>query len=77
MVEKIAFAYIDGDHSYEQTKKDFENVDAKLLKNGFVLIDDSAKKMRFGSAQFIKEIFKRSDYKLIDANPNYLFKKIK
>ena len=77
MVEKIAFAYIDGDHSYEQTKKDFENIDAKLLKNGFILLDDSAKKMTFGSARFVNDILRRSDYKLIEVNPNYLFKKIK
>jgi Methyltransferase domain len=74
---KIAFAYIDGDHSYHQTKKDFENVNTKLLVNGFVLIDDSARNMKFGSAKFIKELLKNPNYKCIDYNPNYLFQKIK
>ncbi|NHM00504.1 class I SAM-dependent methyltransferase [Flavobacterium difficile] len=74
--ERIAFAYIDGDHSYEQTKKDFENVASRLMVNGYVLIDDSAKNMTFGSAKFIKEIQKNKDFKLIDSNPNFLFQKI-
>lgn len=75
--EKISFCYIDGDHSFEQTKKDFENVSSKLNLNGFILIDDSAKYMRYGSAKFVKEILKNPNFKLIDANPNYLFQKIK
>jgi len=74
--ESISFAYIDGDHSYEQTKKDFENVDSKLLKDGFVLIDDSSKNLQFGSAKYITKILKNPKYKLVLANPNYLFKKI-
>jgi hypothetical protein len=73
----ISFCYIDGDHSYEQTKKDFENIDSKLLVDGFVLIDDSAKGMNFGSAKFIKDLLKKKNYKFIDSNPNYLFQKIK
>ncbi len=75
--DKISFCYIDGDHSFEQTKKDFENVDSKLNLNGFVLIDDSSKNMKFGSAKFIKEILKNPNYRYIDSNPNYLFQKIK
>jgi len=75
--EKIAFCYIDGDHSLEQTRKDFENVSSKLLRNGFVLIDDSAKHLPYGSAKFVKEVLKNPDFKLVDANPNYLFQKIK
>lgn len=72
----ISFCYIDGNHSYEQTKRDFENVNSKLNINGFVLIDDSAKNLKFGSALFIKEILKNPNYKLIDYNPNYLVQKI-
>lgn len=74
--QRISFAYIDGDHSYEQTKKDFENVDSKLLPNAYVLIDDTAKYMNFGSVKYVKEILKNKNYKLIDSNPNYLFQKI-
>ncbi|WP_420571722.1 class I SAM-dependent methyltransferase [Kordia sp.] len=75
--QKISFCYIDGDHSYEQTKKDFENVDSKLKVNGFILLDDSAKHLQFGSSDFIKEIKKNEKYEIIDNNPNYLIKKVK
>ena len=75
--QEISFCYIDGNHSYEQTKKDFENVVSKLKLNGFILIDDSAKYMNFGSAKFIKEIKKNDRFKIIDNNPNYLIQKIK
>ncbi|WP_366512821.1 class I SAM-dependent methyltransferase [Kordia sp.] len=73
----MSFAYIDGDHSYEQTKKDFENVDSKLKVNGFILLDDSADHLNFGSSDFIKDIKKNDNYKIIDSNPNYLIQKVK
>lgn len=74
--DKIAFAYVDGNHSYEQTKKDFENVSKKLMLNGFVLIDDTAENLDFGSVLFAKEILNNSEFKLVFKNPNYLFQKI-
>jgi hypothetical protein len=73
----ISFCYIDGDHSYAQTKKDFENVASKLKINGFLLLDDSAKHFSYGSAKFVKEILKNPDFKVVAVNPNYLFQKIK
>ncbi|WP_299136645.1 class I SAM-dependent methyltransferase [uncultured Tenacibaculum sp.] len=73
---KISFCYIDGDHSYEQTKNDFDNVNKLLLKNGYVLIDDSAKHMKFGSAKFINDIKKNNNFKIVDYNPNFLVQKI-
>lgn len=76
MPNEIEFCYIDGDHSYKQTENDFMNVDSKLVINGFVLIDDSAEKLSFGSATFMKKILQNSNYKLIDKNPNFLFQKI-
>lgn len=77
MNDQISFCYIDGDHSYDQTKKDFENVASKLKINGFILIDDSADHFSFGSTQFAKETFRNPNFKLIETNPNYLFQKIK
>jgi Methyltransferase domain len=32
----IAFAYIDGSHTYEQSTKDFQNVDRYLEPGGFI-----------------------------------------
>ena len=72
----ISFAYIDGDHSYKQTKKDFENVSKYLVKGSFVLIDDSADFLKFGSVEFIKEVKSNPDFKLIHKNPNYLFERV-
>jgi hypothetical protein len=76
MPKEIEFCYIDGDHSYNQTEKDFINVDSKLIVGGFVLIDDSAEKLNLGSSIFIKKVLKNSKYRLVDKNPNFLFQKI-
>ncbi|AXG69196.1 methyltransferase domain protein [Kordia sp. SMS9] len=75
--QEISFGYIDGDHSYEQTKKDFENVASKLKVNGFILLDDSAKHLHFGSSDFIQEIQQHDAFKIIAHNPNYLLQKVK
>ena len=40
--EPIALAYIVGDRGYEQSLKDFENVNRYLQVGGFVILDDSA-----------------------------------
>ncbi len=72
----ISFAYIDGNHTYEYTKRDFMNTDKNMKKGGFILFDDSADYYNFGSAKFMKEMKKNKNYELIIKNPNYLFKKI-
>ena len=73
----ISFVFVDGNHTYEFVKRDFENVDKFLEKNGFVLFDDSSDYSHWqGSNKVMKEILKRKDYKLIARNPNYLFQKI-
>lgn len=72
----IAFSYIDGDHSYKQTKRDFENISEKLQIGGYILFDDSAKHLKYGSAKFIQEIKKNPKFKIVDSNPNFLVKKI-
>ncbi|MFM7319784.1 MAG: class I SAM-dependent methyltransferase [bacterium] len=51
----ISFAYIDGAHTYEAAKKDFENVARHLLPGGFVLFDDSNPQLRFGCVQSAAE----------------------
>ncbi|MEI7977520.1 MAG: class I SAM-dependent methyltransferase [Bacteroidota bacterium] len=50
---EISFAYIDGGHSYEVVLNDFENVANHLVIDGFMLIDDSAPHLNFGSAKII------------------------
>lgn len=72
----ISFCYIDGDHSYEAAKRDFENVHRFLKINGFILFDDSADGSAFGSARLMEEIKKNKRYRIVDKNPNYLIQKI-
>ena len=38
---EISFCYLDGDHSYEQVKKDFININKILQIHGFIYFDDS------------------------------------
>jgi methyltransferase family protein len=71
----ISFAYIDGDHSYEQTMRDFENVDRHLVCGGFVLFDDSEDGGHWGSSAAAKTAAGRGDYLLVGKNPNYLIQK--
>jgi len=72
----ISFAYIDGDHSYPQAKRDFENVDRFLEVGGFVIFDDSADFSGWGSARAAQEASALSSYELIAKNPNYCLRKI-
>jgi hypothetical protein len=73
---KISFCYIDGNHTYEFAKRDFENVDKYLELGGFVLFDDSSDMDLFGLTRLMREIKRNYNYKLVMKNPNYLFKKI-
>ena len=72
----IGFCFIDGSHTYDQTKKDFMNTDRHLITDGFILFDDSADYSSLGCHKFVKELQKDGRYRLIMKNPNYLFQKI-
>tara|TARA_B100000767_G_C19648413_1_gene485618 strand:- start:146 stop:862 length:717 start_codon:yes stop_codon:yes gene_type:complete len=73
----ISFCYIDGNHTYDFAKRDFENVNQYLVPGGFILFDDSSDSNPFGLTKLMKEIKQRSDYSLVMKNPNYLFQKNK
>lgn len=73
---KISFAYIDGNHTYEYAKRDFENVDRYLEIGGFILFDDSADHSGWQVCKVVEEIKKEGRYEIIINNPNYLIKKI-
>jgi hypothetical protein len=73
---KLAFVYIDGDHSLEAARRDFENSMEFLVPGGFVLFDDSAAGLPYGSVKLMEEIKARKDLRLVRANPNFLFQKI-
>jgi hypothetical protein len=71
----LSFCYVDGNHAYENVKEDFENCDAFLEVDGFILFDDSTIK-EFGVHKLIPEVLATGRYKLIARNPNHLFKKV-
>jgi hypothetical protein len=79
---KIDILFIDGDHSYEGVKTDFELYSKIMSDNGIIIIHDTdenyeetliisedSKKDHFrfdGPAKFVKELEKNSDYNLIN-----------
>jgi hypothetical protein len=71
----IALAYIDGDHTYAQCNRDFENVDRYLEKGGFIIFDDSADGIDSGSARVAKDASSLARYELVAKNPNYCLRK--
>ena len=79
---QISFVFIDGDHSYEQTLKDFINVDKYLQKNGLIIFDDSGKYHedaiggKNGVYRVVKECIQTKRYKVLHENPNFLVQKI-
>lgn len=72
----IGFAYVDGSHQPAQCRRDFENIDAFLAPEGFILFDDSSEKAPFGLHPFMLELSARKDYELVVQNPNFLFRKL-
>jgi methyltransferase family protein len=73
----LSFCYIDGNHSYEYVKSDFENCDEFLERGGFILFDDSADSSDWEVRRVIDEVKRAGKYELIRNNPNYLFQKKK
>lgn len=73
---EIGFCYIDGNHTYEFAKRDFENTHLYLASGGFILFDDSSDWSGFDLQILISEITQRTDYRLVSKKPNYLFQRI-
>ena len=71
----IGFCYIDGNHTYDFARRDFENTDRALVKGGFILFDDSSDDSHWEVNRLVREIAAGSDYALISKHPNYLFRK--
>ncbi|MFC1497535.1 class I SAM-dependent methyltransferase [Verrucomicrobiota bacterium] len=71
----ISFCFIDGNHSYQQSLKDFDNCDKFLEKNGFILFDDSEDDSGWDVCSVVKEVERSGKYDFVMKNPNYLFRK--
>ncbi|QQS49022.1 MAG: class I SAM-dependent methyltransferase [Acidobacteriota bacterium] len=72
----IGFCYIDGNHSYDFARRDFENCDRFLVNGGFILFDDSADGSGWEVCRVVAEVLQSGRYHLIAKNPNYFFRKI-
>lgn len=75
--ESISLLFIDGDHSFEGVKKDYENFKKQIVKNGYLLFHDYADaEVR----RFIDSVdFKKDDFEKVIIIDNNLFclKKVK
>lgn len=69
----LSFVYVDGDHSYEQARRDVEHALEYLAPGGFILLDDSADFWNYGSVRLAKEMKRWKGLELVMKNPNYLF----
>lgn len=71
----ISFCYIDGNHSYDFARRDFEHCDRHLEEGGFVLFDDSADGSGRGVCDVVRDVARTGRYELVAKNPNYFFRK--
>jgi Methyltransferase domain len=71
----VSMAYIDGAHTYEQSMRDFRNVDKFLETGGFIIFDDSSDDSDWESNRTAREAAGDSRYKLVAKNPNYCIQK--
>ena len=88
---KIDYLHIDGDHSYEGVKKDFELYSTIMSENGIITIHDTDQKyhdtflvpdnqkgdfIKFdGPAKFIKELENNSEWSLVNLKNFSMFDK--
>jgi hypothetical protein len=71
----ISFCYIDGNHTYEFARRDFENTDKHLERGGFILFDDSAEDSGFEVWRVAQDAMATGRYQLVARNPNYFLQK--
>ncbi|MBS2040279.1 class I SAM-dependent methyltransferase [bacterium] len=74
----ISFAFVDGLHTAEAVRRDFQNVDTWLLPGGYVLLDDTGYDSPYPDCrQFAFSLLKHPGYEVIRRSPNFLFRKKK
>ena len=72
----IAFCFVDGDHRYEQARRDFLNADRVLVPDGFLLFDDSDEFGAFPDVhRVVQEALRDFGYELVAENPHHLLRK--
>jgi hypothetical protein len=73
----IAFAYVDGNHTYEASRADMEGIVPHLVPGGLILMDDSADGSPFGSTRTAHEFRSNPNYSVMFKGGNYLFRRDK
>jgi hypothetical protein len=76
--ERIAFAFIDGNHDYSHASADIRNTDAMLVSGGLILLDDSANVTgSSGVRRTVAEWMSKrgTDYEVVARAPNVLLRK--
>jgi hypothetical protein len=73
---KFSFCLLNGSQNYEQSKRDFLNCAANLVRGGFIFFDNSADDLDWEVREVVKEVAAREDFELVMKNPNYLFRKL-
>ncbi len=72
----ITLAYIDGEHDYENVRRDLELCDRHLVPGGYVLFDDSSAASSHRDVHaFVRELLNDPGWQLMAQNPNYLVQK--
>lgn len=71
----LSFCYIDGNHSYEYAKRDFEHCHEHLERGGFILFDDSGDASAWEVRQVVSEARASRSYDVAARNPNYLLRR--
>ena len=73
---ELSFCFIDGNHSYENTRRDFENTDRFLVRGGFILFDDSADDSPWLDVRkVVGQVLASGNYQLVRKCPCYLLQK--
>lgn len=71
----FSFCYVDGNHTYEHAKQDFQHCDEHLETGGFILFDDSTLP-EFTLHKLMPEVAALGRYRLVARNPYHLFQKL-
>jgi hypothetical protein len=71
----IGLAYVDGIHSVDAVRAEFEAIDRFLERGGYILFDDSADSSPFGLNRLMREIMASGQYELAGRTPNYFLRK--
>jgi len=72
----ISMVFIDGDHTYEQARRDLDNAERWLAPGGYALLDDSDEFGTFPHLYaLVEEVVAEKRFELVAVNPHHLLRK--